>query len=655
MKKQPLVLSFLLELYLLLLAFQISGKHYAVIKYPTRRYFSAYTYFFRSTTWKMKISFGKLFLMWTTTAVLLLASIGGVFVHAQDSGGEIEAVDMVTGGCGHCTYPNGPTGWGFTPTVNIEVTHLGIFDESETLFFENPTTVIKIGLFDSTGSILLTSTDLTAQNSVLSGDAVVLPDKNGGPGSGRFRYVQLPVPQMLNGGETYFVVNGAHPGRYAYLKNYNYSVGPDIVLGQGKIGGAVAGTPFYFPPNNYALTLMGPNFKYTVQSQVSPPVANAGPDQMGTVGVASVLSGDASYDPNQEYPLSYEWTLVSSPEGSLANIVDATSPMATIVPDVVGDYIVELTVTNAHGIASLPSSTTIGTANIRPVADAGPDQEVQAAGTLVQLDGSASWDYNGDPLTYSWQLVVPTGSAATLSDPTSSSPAFLADLYGSYEAVLEVNDGLSTSFSDTTVITFENLSPNAEVGGEQAVLQGDTVLLDGTGSSDPNGDTLSYMWSIVSAPPGSTATIVSPSSVTTSLVVNVPGLFVVELLVNDGELSDTENMNIYVTSYVDELIDTLHALLNDINGLPNGHLKNKNMVKTLGNKVNSVISKVAAGDYIDGHDQLTHDIRKKTDGCSSSGGGSPDNNDWILDCSSQALIEGHIQTAIDLLENIFII
>ena len=142
---------------------------------------------------------------------------------------------------------------------------------------------------------------------------------------------------------------------------------------------------------------------------------------------------------------------------------------------------------------------------------------------------------------------------------------------------------------------------------------------------------------------------------TASLVVDLPGLFVVELLVNDGELSDTLNLNIYVTSYVDELIDTLHALLNEINGLPISHLKNKNLVKTLGNKVNSVISKVAAGDYIDGHDQLTHDIRKKTDGYASSSGVSPDNNDWILDCTSQALIEGHIQTALDLLENIFII
>ena len=114
---------------------------------------------------------GKLsFMVWTTAAFVALSSIVGGVVHAQ--GGEIEAVDMVTGGCGHCTW-GGPTGWGFTPTVNIDVTHLGIFDESENLFINNPSlSTIQIGLFDSTGSVLLTSIDLTATNSILSGDVV---------------------------------------------------------------------------------------------------------------------------------------------------------------------------------------------------------------------------------------------------------------------------------------------------------------------------------------------------------------------------------------------------------------------------------------------------------------------------------------------------
>jgi hypothetical protein len=86
--------------------------------------------------------------------------------------------------------------------------------------------------------------------------------------------------------------------------------------------------------------------------------------------------------------------------------------------------------------------------NTAPVADAGLDQEI-STGSQVTLDGSGSYDPDGDPLTHLWEFFSkPAGSQATLSDETAVSPTFTADLQGDYIFNLIVNDGIEDSPSD---------------------------------------------------------------------------------------------------------------------------------------------------------------------------------------------------------------
>ena len=86
-------------------------------------------------------------------------------------------------------------------------------------------------------------------------------------------------------------------------------------------------------------------------------------------------------------------------------------------------------IVNDGSVDSAPDTAIITTDNSPPVADAGPDQTVFVTDT-VTLDGSGSSDVDGDPLTFSWSLTPPAGSAAVLSDPNGVNPAFVADLPG---------------------------------------------------------------------------------------------------------------------------------------------------------------------------------------------------------------------------------
>ncbi len=90
--------------------------------------------------------------------------------------------------------------------------------------------------------------------------------------------------------------------------------------------------------------------------------------------------------------------------------------------------------------------------NRAPVANAGPDQNVKT-GSTVQLDGTASYDPDGGTITYSWAFVSrPAESNASLSNASTATPAFVADVSGSYEVELTVSDG-ALSASDRVVIT----------------------------------------------------------------------------------------------------------------------------------------------------------------------------------------------------------
>ena len=82
-----------------------------------------------------------------------------------------------------------------------------------------------------------------------------------------------------------------------------------------------------------------------------------------------------------------------------------------------------------------------------------------------------------------------------------------------------------------------NGTPWANAGVSQSVTAGSSVTLDGSASSDPNGDALTYVWTLTSKPTGSAATLAASTSAKPSFAADVAGTYLVSLIVNDGKIN----------------------------------------------------------------------------------------------------------------------
>lgn len=273
----------------------------------------------------------------------------------------------------------------------------------------------------------------------------------------------------------------------------------------------------------------------TVSTVNTPPVANAGLDQAITAGSAVQLDGSRSTDADGNL-LSYRWALISRPAGSAAAVQNANSVRASFTSDVAGTYVAELIVNDGQ-VDSAPSVVRFSTTDSRPVANAGP-QQIVTAGTTVQLDGSRSTDADGNPLTFQWALVSkPAGSVAYVDYPNLPNPTFVADKAGDYVAQLIVSDATLGSVPSSVIISTTSAAPTANAGTGHTVTAGTVVQLDGGGSTDSAGNTLSYAWALVTTPAGSSASLAGAGTKTPTFTPDVSGEYVAQLVVNNGTLS----------------------------------------------------------------------------------------------------------------------
>jgi hypothetical protein len=320
-----------------------------------------------------------------------------------------------------------------------------------------------------------------------------------------------------------------------------------------KVDGGSVGVVTTFTFDNVTSTH---TIEVTFEIDNSAPVAGAGLDQNVITSQLVTLNGSKSYDPEGAM-ITFLWTFVGVPAGSSVtntSLSDVTSAKPQFIPDVNGAYRLQLIV-NDGALNSVPDEVVVNatTPNVPPNANAGPDQNV-FTGNAVQLDGSRSSDPDNGPLplSYLWSFVTkPDGSLLTDShivDRNMPNASFIPDVDGLYELTLTVNDG-NFSSEDTVQImaTTPNVPPNANAGADITINLGDTAVLNGSASNDPDHgpEPLTYLWSFVAVPTGSllaNGNISGADTVSPLFTPDVVGTYVLQLMVFDGKDAGFDNM-----------------------------------------------------------------------------------------------------------------
>lgn len=295
------------------------------------------------------------------------------------------------------------------------------------------------------------------------------------PEAGEAQSAATGQPVVLGGGASYDV-DGAI-GRYAW----------DFGDGSGAEGATV--THAYAAPGRYVATLTvtddsgvaNATATDTVAIAVNaPPVpAIAGPDRPIAVGEVAELDAGGSADPDGAI-LSWSWDFGDGATGE-----GRTAQYAWAAP---GVYPVTLTVTDDSATGSAVARTTFPvTVSAAPVADAGPDQVV--AVSEVGFDGGGSRDPDGRITAWDWDF----GDGATA---TGERVRHAYARPGVYEVALVVTDdsGAPLNVARDTMQVTVNAAPIADAGPDLIAAPGQEVVLDGSGSVDPDGSIVDWLW-----------------------------------------------------------------------------------------------------------------------------------------------------------------
>jgi hypothetical protein len=220
----------------------------------------------------------------------------------------------------------------------------------------------------------------------------------------------------------------------------------------------------------------------------SPPVANAGPDQVGVPAGTITLDGSASYDPDND-PITYLWTQIG---GASVTLSSPTSAKTSFTAAAGQTYLFKLTVTDSGGLSS--SATTRVTST------------TPTSATIVRFDATPNNISAGQTSTLNWVVqgatsvsinngvgnVAATGSTTVTPSTTTTYTLTAVGPAGNVTASATVTVGPAGA-TTAQIIRFE-ANPVTIQPGDQSTLSWTTtgatsVSISGVGTVTPNGST----------------------------------------------------------------------------------------------------------------------------------------------------------------------
>lgn len=320
--------------------------------------------------------------------------------------------------------------------------------------------------------------------------------------------------------------------------------------GSTTLSGLVAGTyVFRLTVTDNAGATATDNVTVTVNPAPNQsPSVSAGNDITITLPTNSTtLHGTASDDGTIS---SYAWTRVSGPATYTLGTPNAAT--TTLNGLVQGVYVFRLTATDDDGATGTDNITVTVNPNPNqaPVANAGTNITITLPTNSTVLNGNGSSDADGTISTYAWTRV--SGPAAYTLGTANAASATLGNLVqGVYVFRLTVTDNDGATDTDDITVTVNaapNQAPVANAGTDITItLPTNSTVLNGNGSSDPDGTISTYAWSRVSGP--ATYNLGSANAAATVLGNLVQGVYVFRLTVTDNSgATNTDNVTVTVNA-----------------------------------------------------------------------------------------------------------
>ena len=285
---------------------------------------------------------------------------------------------------------------------------------------------------------------------------------------------------------------------------------------------------------------------FAIEFPDPPPTADAGQDQSVMVGTLVSLDGGNSFDPDDDYPLTFSWEISATPDGSTVALDKPSSVTPGFTPDVPGTYIIKLVVDDSYGVSSDPDHVFIITVLGEPVADfsatpiSGP-APIDVQFTDLSTGGASSyeWDFDKDGTV----------------DSTEQNPLYTYTIPGIYSVSLTAS---GTGGSDKVIMENYITAYEPAVAGFSGTPTGGQAPLTVQFNDESMGEVDTYAWdfdnngSIDSTAQNPAHTYTVEGTYSVRLVVS--GLGGTNTLVRD------DYINVY--SYIEASLDIAPNVLN---------------------------------------------------------------------------------------------